>query len=551
MKLNNTSASQVQAWTACPRAWHFRWVRGFKEPPTLAQQRGTLIHSLAENVVVSRGAALESQDFQKNLDGKWNNPHAPYALALLEHVPYREERILAERKFMLDTAPGLPPWMGFIDLIDDTRTRRQNLSIGDYKTTSDLRYAKTPAELQEDPQMTSYGRYIYDAGHDEPEVDVGHFYVHVKSDGPPKRSLPKTLPVFTTITPEIIAVSWDRDLLKVEAMVRAAEHDKTDTLEPLGTSNGQCSKYGGCPHRARCGITSQPFSFKSKTPTSPQTPKDPTKMNFLDTLKAKAKTNGVTPGTAAAPAPATKTTNPAPAAAAKPAASGFLGALKKAEAGAGATQTGFQGVLAPDAAPRVTSTEKIPDKAPDTAPQTDENGDDIDHAEPTGASEVGAAAEAAREEAAAKKKGRPAGSKNKPKTEDEPKTDAYLEGTAKRGTVGAAPNTRPATRAGFALYIDCYPAKELGREQMPVLFEDWIAPLRAALNERVMEASNLPDYRLLAYAQEKVAISEAVHGAMAQGMPAALVVSASSPGARDVLDVLIPHATLVVRPLKS
>jgi len=103
----------------------------------------------------------------------------------------------------------------------------------------------------------------------------------------------------------------------------------------------------------------------------------------------------------------------------------------------------------------------------------------------------------------------------------------------------------------FALYIDCMPTKDLDAEMEPTLFEDWVQPLVMTLNEEAMKASNLPDYRLLPFSQEKVALSLAINEAITKSMPSAIVILSSSPTAKDALGVLIPHARQVVRGLRG
>lgn len=477
MKLKNTSASQVETWTACPRAWHFQSVKGFRSPPTESQQRGTLIHAGAEHAVKKSQTATPISNEALLL----GNDYDPYVRSMLPHLPLGHERVRTEFPFALDTAPGLPPWFGVIDLVDDSRTFTPYLRIFDYKSTSDFRYAKTPKELAENTQVSCYAKWAFENGHDEELVQVGHLYVLTAKKAP---KTPRVLPVLVEVNAQQVDVIWESDLVKVEEMVRAAEIDNTDLLEPKGTSNGQCKKYGGCPHRARCGI-SQQTGFPSK--------KEDTGTMSNDFLKRMQEKKAAAAAAAAAATPA------APIAAAKPTngANGHTNGHAKVPTG----------VVPPDAPSRTTPVKARPAQAPVEG--------EIDHAEPTGASEIAAAAQTSKPAKAAR--------------------------TKKAVTNGS----------GFVLYIDCMPVKDIEADMDATLFEDWINPVRMTLNEETMTKKSLPDYRLLPFSEEKALLALALGEKISGDMPSALIINSSSPGAKDALDSLIPHAKRVVRALRG
>jgi hypothetical protein len=429
LKLSNTSASQVTAWDSCQRFWHYNWVKGLKAPPTIAMQRGTHIHSAAEHALKNQGELL---------DNDWK----PYGQAMLPHLPIGQEKILVEKKIELVTRPELPPWIGFIDLLDDSRTVSQFLRVTDHKTTSDFRYAKTPAELMLNSQLNSYARWVFETGHDEDEIEVGHLYIKTAKKTPKS---PKVKPVYVRVTRKHVNTVWERDLVKVEAMTQAAVIDDTNELPP---SPNFCSAYGGCPHRARCGLINETLYSSGKGNSAVMS-------DFLKNLQAKK---------AAKAAPTVPT-----------------------------------GVLSEDSTERTTPAETQAE-----APVETEG------------------------EAPKKKRGRPAGSKNKKTT-----TTAV-----------------PQKERGFTLYINCMPAKDVGNPVEPTLFEDWYGTLTMSMNETVAEKQNLPHYMLLPFAENKAMIALAVSESV-EKLPPAMVVDSASPGAKDALAVLIPHATTVVRAIRG
>jgi hypothetical protein len=435
LKLPNTSASQVTAWDNCQRYWHYNWVKGLKTPPSIAMQRGTHIHSAAEHALKNSGELLD-------------NPWRPYASSMLPHLPIGQEKVLVEQKILLETAPGLPPWLGYIDLLDDSRTLSKLLRVTDHKTTSDFRYAKTPAELMLNSQLNSYARFVYENGHDE-EIEVGHLYIKTAKKTP---KAPQIKPVYVRVSKKHVDTVWERDLVKVEAMTRAAEIENTDELPP---STNFCSVYGGCPHRSRCGVIDETvFSGKGSAAMS----------DFLKNLQAKK--------------------------------NAAAGGETKAEPTEPKTPTG---VLSSDSAERTTAVKTA-----------EEVGEEI-------TKKVIAETK--------KSRGRPKGSKNKTST---PKTNGHDH--------------------GFTLYINCMPAKDVGNDIDPTLFEDWYGTLTMAMNEAAA-GKQVPHYMLLPFGENKAMIALAVSES-AENLPPSMVVDSSSPGAKDALAVLIPHATKVVRAMR-
>jgi hypothetical protein len=490
MKLANTSASQVEAFLRCPRFWHYGWVKKLKAPPAPAQVRGSAIHEEAEHT--------------QNHDGEVRDtPFAPYVKSMLPYMPIGQERVLTEHKFLLPTAPDLPSWLGFIDLLDDSRTLSLDefLRVLDYKSTSDFRYAKTPEELKKSTQMCSYARYVFESGHDEEYVEVGHLYIKTAKRTPKK---PKCKLVTAKVTREEVNAVWERDLKVVRLTVEAAQEINTDKL-PAPDSSDACMKYGGCPHRARCGLTiaaSPAGSRFGKTNRKGNAMAD----SFLDRLQQKA---------------------------------GKKGAPKNNEPETKATVS----VLSPDATERTTA-------AP-AAGSAEEMQKSLDETIKKQKEAIKAAQE--KEKAAVKKK-------TTRKTNKKP----MLAGTYWNGNEYVEPSSpdwsvseferiagkKKTNGTGFVLYIDCTPVKDVDADVEPTLFEDWISPICMVLNETVQKEKSLPDYRLLPYAEEKAVFAIAVKDGIGD-IPSAMVINSGTPGAKDALGVLIPHASKVIRSLRG
>jgi hypothetical protein len=333
---HNFSVSQVDTFLDCNRKWFFGWPMDRKQPTTDAQARGTYIHkSIAEWITDKVPPPVE---------------HTIYLRALEAHFPKHDFSV--EHKLVLDTHLGIP-WIGYIDLIcEDPGVT----VLVDWKTTSDLRYAKTPAELMSNLQLGVYAHYAYELGV-ESDVRAGLVYVEVPKT-PPKKV--KVLPVFVDLPRDHVRGIWESTKPVIERMLAASELDDPNDIEP---NTACCSKYGGCPYRIECGLSL--FKGVASHPTK-KTKEN--QVSFLDKLKKNGQTDAP-PAAAVIPSVTAKKVAAAPAATAAPAAPkmDFLG--KKSAPAAGA----LPAIISPDAPPRDVMPEepKVAKAAPVTVEDED------------------------------------------------------------------------------------------------------------------------------------------------------------------------------------
>lgn len=133
----------------------------------------------------------------------------------------------------------------------------------------------------------------------------------------------------------------------------------------------------------------------------------------------------------------------------------------------------------------------------------------------------------------------------------EPKGRGRPKGSKNRSVDVGGKSQEKKNGNGFTLYIDCIPTKDTENSGLePTLFEDWITPIVLSMNEIVLKEKNLPHYQLLPYAEEKAMFSIAVNES-AERLPPMMVLNSGTPGAKDALGVLIPHASKVVRALRG
>lgn len=512
--IRNFSVSQVETFLDCPRKHFFSWILGMKPAATAAQDRGTYVHkSIAENITLKVPPPDE---------------HAIYLRALVPHLPEEGCDFSVEHKLTLQTHLGIP-WIGYIDLIIES----DPVVLIDWKTTSDMRYAKTPAELHNNLQLIVYAHYAYELGV-KGTVSAGLVYIEVPKT-PPKRKA-RVLPIFADppLRRDYVKAIWDgtKQLVKStdeetgedihypplpEILDRMLEVARLDDPQDVPCNTTICGKYGGCPFRTECGISM--FSGVAASGSHTPAKNKEISVTFLDRLKNKNGQVDAPPPAVPTPPPpvaakaaakpqttskpvAAKPESSGPAAAPK-AAGGFLARKKAAEVEVG--------VVPPDAPPRDTMPEEPTNGV--GAKGTDSDGDGVTEIGPVPVGDV------------PKTRGRPKGS-----------TNAKAAETAQ-------------ARKGFTLYIDTMKVKGAGGVD-PTWLEDWFGDIEMVLNELAAEEKQ-PHWQMLGYGPSKAALAIKVQEKIAKGLPASMIVNSSSPIAREVLQYLIPHATEVYRSLRG
>ena len=229
-EIKNFSASQVVTFLDCNRKWFFQKILGIKTPPSEKMRLGTAIHKGLEQFVETG-----QYDHEQIVDGNTYNVHY-YVEAAKPHLP--PGPYIVEQKISLETETGIP-WIGYVDLT----THEQ---ITDYKTTSNLRYAKTPLELETNAQMVSYAKHYFENHPESDQVILLHIYIETKN----KRKI-NTHTSQTTVTREHIEEQWSLIQEILENMVSIAKLEK---WEEVPANPPSCPKYGGCPFIDKCEI---------------------------------------------------------------------------------------------------------------------------------------------------------------------------------------------------------------------------------------------------------------------------------------------------------
>lgn len=518
VKLKNFSATQFTDFARCKRYWFIKNIDKVQTPMTKALALGNEIHAASEHRINTGSLNKIPPEL------------LPYAKALEPHFPAAGVPKMVEAWMRLPTHLGID-WIGKVDLTIPSLN-----TIKDWKSTSSIaKYAKPPADLMIDLQLCSYGEWGYRAGHLDPKKSAHLELVYVQTPAP-KTKLPQVKAVAIDVSREHVRAVWDGAKPQLDDMVKTAQCASADDVTPTTSA---CGMYGGCPFQSRCGI--DPYAGLPATSSQPINAnfikKDGTAMGFMDRLnatKAAAVTGNGHPAPAAPPQQAA--VPPVQQAAVPP----VQQAPVQAAPPPPIQQVVHTPVAPPPAAPPSPVEVASPPAAvtPDDAPPRDQ---------------VTAAAAAPAPET-------PAGRRPR-RTKAEMEAARALEAASANAGVSPVASPSPVidtralatapvtgTRREFVIYLDCYPTKGAAIE--PTLADDWFGPIEMDMNEIVSKENNLPTYWLLPFGEQKALLSLGIQDKIKSGLPTAMIFKSGTNIAREVLPMLIPHATQVVQAVR-
>lgn len=235
-----TSASGIttadpQSIGGCLRKWHYDTVQGKKAEATEAQKGGTALHAEIENHLLT-GAGLTSAK----------------ALAGRMFIDTPGSGLHVEKPILFTTRDGVKIY-GHVDLynmrqryIDDEGALQADppwaFEVKDWKTTSDFKYAKSPAELAQNIQLATYAEAGFRTWVDLDHARLTHVYFLTK--GRPESKL-----VTIRRSREEIALRWEY----AESVTRSMRHAAREpNVDKVPANRNACNAYSGCPHRGIC-----------------------------------------------------------------------------------------------------------------------------------------------------------------------------------------------------------------------------------------------------------------------------------------------------------
>ena len=229
MKRHRVSPSQITTARACMRRWWWQSIKGFKAPPTASTIFGGLVHEALERF-------LASDDWAADLDPEVRARAEPAWNALVKEIGLPLDRFEVEGAWENFFDYALPA-SGRFDLLLQDRN-----AVVDWKTTSDLKWAKGEQERQNDPQVIMYVDALVREGKLTLPATFHHVYTVTK--GKPAAQ------VRTTVI-DAAQLSIGRDAINQTLRQMDAFVD-TDDFTQVPANLLACRDFGGCPHFERC-----------------------------------------------------------------------------------------------------------------------------------------------------------------------------------------------------------------------------------------------------------------------------------------------------------
>lgn len=219
------SPSQIDMYLACNRKWGFRYIDKVPDPGTKATELGTEYHGTCEHYLKTGEA--KGQQVVLN----WFAAAKPY----MPEPKRRDITVEGHFAFAIDG-------VGFQGFIDFQHNEDGWRVINDHKTTTALRYIKTPQILQYDTQAIIYAFHAYRYFD---KVLLCWLYTL-------KKGKPKAKPVAVHLTKDHVDLQMARILDTAKEMKH--HRDNTPRALDLAPTPAACGDYGGCPYQDRCQL---------------------------------------------------------------------------------------------------------------------------------------------------------------------------------------------------------------------------------------------------------------------------------------------------------
>jgi hypothetical protein len=265
MKLNelkHVSASQISTYQRCPRKHWLEKIAGVQVPTSAGAEFGSRCHALVEKRIET---------------GQWpDDPDAvKIAMAGWKFIP-QGTPLLVEQEMRLEDAKL--PIIGRIDLVVP-----EHSVIIDHKFLGTLRFAKTPAQLADDPQAILYCMWGWRTGHLRAD---GLTFRHITYQ---TRDNPQAVTSQHKFTPSELGEKYARTRTTIERMaMHAAMTEEGEVPAAIDSDDpSPCKAYGGCPHLARCR------ALGNKSVWALDKSKKEETVNVLEALAKKKKAQGI------------------------------------------------------------------------------------------------------------------------------------------------------------------------------------------------------------------------------------------------------------------
>jgi hypothetical protein len=231
------SASQIESWRLCKRRWAWGKIDKIYGPANPAAEKGKIVHEVLEEWL-KHGVVIDLDATRTLPDGTVFKP-GPIAAAGLKHLPM-PGTCGTERNIFVRTK--VAKYQGYIDW----DTKGEIPVVGDHKTTSNFKWAKTEDDLRKDPQATIYAAALMEETK-KSTVELRWVYYLTSGKSQSKK-------VSLLVLREDIEKNFDDlDVTAAEIMHARKTVKTAKDLEPNVRS---CDMFGGCQYRENCNLSS-------------------------------------------------------------------------------------------------------------------------------------------------------------------------------------------------------------------------------------------------------------------------------------------------------
>lgn len=274
--MHKVSPSQISNFRDCPRKWWYASIAKIPYPQHPSAALGERVHKILEMSTAAKSRPGSTTTVSENTPQKEVLVAQAAWDAIDAFLLQRTGRSLVDREAQIEEAWELPQGS---PLTLAARGRADLVLpdfIVDWKTTSDLRWAKSAKELRSDPQVLMYSAAL---DPDEPVRDFVHVYTRTRNS-PAARVVHTPIDRFMR---EQGLIALDKH---VAAMAGCASAGAAEEVEP---NTDACSRYGGCPFALRCmgrpkGVgsmsKSDPFAARRAVNVNPTQPNEPPSETF-------------------------------------------------------------------------------------------------------------------------------------------------------------------------------------------------------------------------------------------------------------------------------
>jgi hypothetical protein len=234
------SASQISTFMDCQRKWAFKYIEKLEAPQHPSAALGQEVHERQLGPYL-----LEGREFD------FTRSSGEIANELRTLIPVaRTPGLQVERQFMIPSPSGDFWYVGYLDLWAPDSAVVPGMTggaplVGDFKTTSNLAYAKTPETLKTDTQAQLYAAAMM-VEEEANELDLVWFYTRTRRPYRGQR-------VHLRVGGSHVADQFARiDAVGRELFSTRSASPRPDDLPP---SVRMCDAYGGCPYRHKCNLS--------------------------------------------------------------------------------------------------------------------------------------------------------------------------------------------------------------------------------------------------------------------------------------------------------